>query len=458
MRLWQKIFLPSAALTMAGIFVIAMSLVVRSHTLQLMAQKEAVMSDSSKIITELERTLEERKRGYFLSSAIMEELLVSSCREMTDETMEVSVRLLRENPYEGKDDNFICLKENGIIYLQTTAFLSGELWQINIEKNMQPLLEQFQEEVRTVQAYGVVVSMAISVFLLILSVGITRPVKKMEEATKRISAGDYSYRIAYKGSDELSELSQHMNEMAAHIEADTDYIEKISENRRKFIADMTHELKTPLTSILGFADVLRIKPDISDEERRDYADIIFTEAERLKLLSSRLMELITISETKLQMVPVDIAGLLAREAEMYRPVSGKAGVLLTLDLEPAVILAEETLLATLFVNLIDNARKASAPGKTIHISSRREDARALIQVADQGIGIPKEQIAYVTEAFYMVDKARTRKAGGAGIGLALCKAIAAAHHGELTVESKVNAGTTVTVSIPLYESGSEDQG
>ncbi|MDE6129190.1 MAG: HAMP domain-containing histidine kinase [Lachnospiraceae bacterium] len=221
---------------------------------------------------------------------------------------------------------------------------------------------------------------------------------------------------------------------------------------------MTHELKTPLTSILGFADVLRIKPDISDEERRDYADIIFTEAERLKLLSSRLMELITISETKLQMVPVDIARLLAREAEMYRPVSGKAGVLLTLDLEPAFILAEETLLATLFVNLIDNARKASAPGKTIHISSRREDARALIQVADQGIGIPEEQIAYVTEAFYMVDKARTRKAGGAGIGLALCKAIAAAHHGELTIESKVNAGTTVTVSIPLYESGSEDQG
>jgi signal transduction histidine kinase len=280
---------------------------------------------------------------------------------------------------------------------------------------------------------------------------ITRPIKGLEKATEQISVGDYHYRIKYKGNDELAELAQHMNDMASHIEEDTAYIESISDGRRTFIANMTHELKTPLTSILGFADVLRIKSDLSDEERRNYADIIYAEANRLRTLSSRLMELITVDEIELHLTTVDLADLLMREVEMYRPICEKTNISLVTELEPAVIQADETLFATMIVNLIDNARKASAPGKEIYICSQKRTHHVLIQVKDHGIGIPKEQIPHVTEAFYMVDKARTRKAGGAGIGLALCKAIVSAHHGELSIESEPGEGTTVTVSVPLSE-------
>ncbi len=451
MKLWQKIFLPSVALTMIGIFAVSMSFVVNSHTLQLEAEKAMVLSKSSEVAAELTKTVEARKRGHFLSSAIIEGLLRESCAGMGDEGTEVSACLLdAPDDLDGKD-SFLLSEDTGRIQFETAVFLSGEICEIHISKDIRPLLSRFQEDVHAVQTYGIIASMSISMAMLLLAIMITGPIKRLEKATEQISAGDYSFRVRYKGRDELSELARHMNDMAAHVEENTAYIEGISDSRRKFIANMAHELKTPLTSILGFADVLRIKPDMSDEEIRNYADIIFAEANRLRTLSSRLMELIAVNETKLRTVPVDIAGLLAREVEMYRPICEEAGILLRTDLEPAVIQADETLFATMVVNLIDNARKASAPGKEIVVRCTKKAHRVLIQVEDHGIGIPREQLSYVTEAFYMVDKARTRKAGGAGIGLALCKAVASAHDGELFIDSRLDAGTTVTVSVPLCE-------
>ena len=135
---------------------------------------------------------------------------------------------------------------------------------------------------------------------------------------------------------------------------------------------------------------------------------------------------------------------------MYQPICEGVPLSLSLDLEPAIVQADESLFTTLIVNLLDNARKASEPGKEIAIRCKKRDGYAYIQITDQGMGIPEDQLSHVTEAFYMVDKSRTRKAGGAGLGLALCKAIVTAHHGELTIESKLHEGTMVTISLPLY--------
>jgi signal transduction histidine kinase len=451
MKLWQKIFLPSVAFTMIGIFAISMTLVIRSHTLQLEAERDAILSKKDAVISELEQSVDAGKRGYFLSSSKMEERLAEFSSETTDESMEISITLRNEEPDLDGNESILFSQEHGTIQYQEVIFLSGFICNVSITKNIAPLLERFDADIQTVQVYGSVVAITISLAMLILAMLITRPIKGLEKATEQISVGDYHYRIKYKGNDELAELAQHMNDMASHIEEDTAYIESISDGRRTFIANMTHELKTPLTSILGFADVLRIKSDLSDEERRNYADIIYAEANRLRTLSSRLMELITVDEIELHLTTVDLADLLMREVEMYRPICEKTNISLVTELEPAVIQADETLFATMIVNLIDNARKASAPGKEIYICSQKRTHHVLIQVKDHGIGIPKEQIPHVTEAFYMVDKARTRKAGGAGIGLALCKAIVSAHHGELSIESEPGEGTTVTVSVPLSE-------
>ena len=451
MKLWQKIFIPSVVLTMLGIFAISLSMIVRSHTIQLESQKDAILSKSNEVISELRQAVEDEQIGHFISSSDMDELLLKLSLEMSEDDTAVSIELVETEQLTEEIECYSFSKESGSIHYQTIVFLYGNVCTVSISKNIQPLLNQFQEEIRTTQMVGIGISLIISVALLLLTIVITRPISSLKKATENIASGDYSYRITYNGTDELAELSQYMNKMAAHIETDTAYIESISENRRKFIANMTHELKTPLTSILGFADVLRVKPDISEDERRNYADIIFAEANRLKMLSSRLMELITINEVELHMTTVDISELIMREVKMYRPICEEAGVTLTTDLEPVAIQADDTLFSTMIVNLIDNARKASDSGKEILVCCKKTAHHVLIQVIDHGIGIPQEQLAYVTDAFYMVDKARTRKAGGAGIGLALCKAIATAHHGELNIESNLNEGTTVSVSVPLYE-------
>lgn len=451
MKLWQKIFIPSVVLTMLGIFAISLSMIVRSHTIQLESQKDAILSKSNEVISEMQQTVEDERIGHFISSSDMDELLLKLSMQTSGDDTTVSISLSKTEQLTDEVECYSFSKTSGNIHYRTIIFLYGNVYKVSISKNIQPLLNQFQEEIRTTQMAGIGISLIISVALLLWTIVITRPIGSLKKATENIASGDYSYRITYKGTDELAELSQYMNKMAAHIETDTAYIEGISENRRKFIANMTHELKTPLTSILGFSDVLRVKPDVSEDERRNYADIIFAEANRLKMLSSRLMELITINEVELHMSTVDVATLLMREAEMYRPICEEAGVTLATDLEPAIIQADEILLSTMIVNLIDNARKASAPSKEIIVRCKRSTHHVLIQVIDYGIGIPQEQLAYVTDAFYMVDKARTRKAGGAGIGLALCKAIATAHHGELNIESNLNEGTTVSVSVPLYE-------
>lgn len=451
MKLWQKIFIPSVVLTMLGIFAISLSMIVRSHTIQLESQKDAILSKSNEVISELQQNVEDERIGHFVSSSDMDELLLKLSMQTSEDDTTVSISLSETEQLTDEIECYSFSKASGNIHYRTIIFLYGNVCTVSISKNIQPLLNQFQEEIRTTQMAGIGISLIISVALLLWTIVITRPISSLKKATENIAFGDYSYRITYNGTDEFAELSQYMNKMAAHIETDTAYIEGISDNRRKFIANMTHELKTPLTSILGFADVLRVKPNISEDERRNYADIIFAEANRLKMLSSRLMELITINEVELHMSTVDVARLLMREAEMYRPICEEAGVTLATDLEPAFIQADEILLSTMIVNLIDNARKASASGKEILVRCKRSAHHVLIQVIDSGIGIPQEQLAYVTDAFYMVDKARTRKAGGAGIGLALCKAIATAHYGELNIESNLNEGTTVSVSVPLYE-------
>lgn len=451
MKLWQKIFIPSMVFTMIGIFAISLGLIVRNHTLQLEAEKQNILSKNNEVISELEQTIALQAKGDLISRSMMTLFLDEICKNKNSEDMEIVMTII-DTPKDTEEyPAFLFEKENGRIQYQGLIYLSGNVCEIRISNNISSLLKQFQEDMGVVRTYGIVASLVVSLVLLIMSIVITRPIQKLKEATEKIAAGDYSHRVSYNGKDELSELAQYMNDMAAQIKADTDYIESISENRRIFIANMTHELKTPLTSILGFADVLRIKPDMEKEEKKMYADIIFTEASRLRKLSSSLMELITVNETELYRVPLNVSELISREVQMYQPICDEAKIQLQVELEPFVVMADETLLATLVVNLMDNARKASKAGQKIRIFCKRSGETGLIQIRDEGIGISKEQINHVTEAFYMVDKARTRKDGGAGIGLSLCKAIAKAHHGDLVIESEQGAGTLVSVYLPLCE-------
>ena len=169
------------------------------------------------------------------------------------------------------------------------------------------------------------VSLAIATILLLSILGLTRPLKRLESATERIAAGEYGYRIPEGGHDEIAELASHMNAMSGEIEDNIRKTEALAASRETFIANMAHELKTPLTSILGFADIMTIKSHMEESERREYAAIIAAEAGRLKTLSSKLMELVSLQGTALVLRPVDLGELAERRCRPWS-LSAASGV------------------------------------------------------------------------------------------------------------------------------------
>ena len=215
--------------------------------------------------------------------------------------------------------------------------------------------------------------------------------------------------------------------------------------RREFSANVSHELKTPLTSILGFGDLLRIKRTVDDKERREYAGIIVEETKRLKTLSGKLMELITVGSTQLDWQTIPLTSIMEEVGQALQISLSKSGITLNIKVCKIEVSVDKELFKSLIYNLIDNAIKASKSGQEIEVFAEETNGILTIAVKDHGIGIPKEEINKIMQPFYMIDKSRTRKAGGAGLGLALCSEIARLHGARLQIESEPRKGTCVSI-------------
>ncbi len=279
----------------------------------------------------------------------------------------------------------------------------------------------------------------IVVWLLLL------PLRRINEGTRQIAQGNYSKRLPEKGSTEFSQLSRNMNEMAEAIEHNIKDLESVAEDRNTFIANLAHEMKTPLTSILGFGDLLRIKRTVDDKERREYAGIIVEETKRLKTLSGKLMELITVGSTQLDWQTIPLTSIMEEVGQALQISLSKSGITLNIKVCKIEVSVDKELFKSLIYNLIDNAIKASKSGQEIEVFAEETNGILTIAVKDHGIGIPKEEINKIMQPFYMIDKSRTRKAGGAGLGLALCSEIARLHGARLQIESEPRKGTCVSI-------------
>lgn len=360
--------------------------------------------------------------------------------------------------------------------------------------DVQQVLEQ-QE--RIVEKFGVVYAAAIAVGMVLIlgfSAVLTKPIKRLIAVTKKIADGNYRERIAATGSDEVGQLAADFNRMAAAVE---EKVQKLSENARQkedFVANFAHELKTPLTSIIGYADRI-YKRELPRAEQRQAAYYIWNEGMRLEALSLKLMDLTVLSHGEFSLQQMEAEGLLRELSADVAFFMEEKQISFSCEAKQASVAVEYDLFKTLFLNLVDNAAKAGAahirvtgrvestagetsagraaalessrviPGdsRVIPDSSRmfaapKEEAarRYVIAVEDDGSGIPAGELNRITEAFYMVDKSRSRKLHGAGIGLALCEQIARIHGSELEFESDGKSGTRVRVRLCIEEEDMED--
>ncbi len=290
-------------------------------------------------------------------------------------------------------------------------------------------------------------AMGISLILMVVVKLLLNPLKRVNEGTREIAQGNYQKRIDEKGHDELSELACNMNMMAEAVEINVRALEDVAEDRKHFIDNLSHEMKTPLTSILGFSDLLQIKKEISEESRIEYAGIIKEEATRMRTLSGKLMELITVGEAKLEWQQEDMKKLFDEIGVSLKVVADSHKMQLFCEGEEGMLCVDRELFKSLLYNLVDNAIKASQEGGQIQVLGQFENGQFCIEVKDEGVGIPKEEIDKITQAFYMVDKVRSRERGGAGLGLALCAEIVSTHRGVMRFESQLGEGTRVLIRM-----------
>lgn len=301
-----------------------------------------------------------------------------------------------------------------------------------------------------------IVAMVSSIVLVIFSKFLTRPLVKLSNAAREIAEGNFSERVETSGTGEVKELSESFNTMAENIESYTDRLKKAARDRDDFVANFTHELKTPLTSVIGYADMLRTY-EFDADKRRECADYIYREGKRLEKLSANLLEIIVMENSDIKCVDINTEHLFKELSGSVAFLLKKYGVKLHIKYEKAIIFAEPSLLKTLLYNLIDNACKASKEGQEIALLGKIDGERYCFSLSDCGRGIPKDELEKITQPFYMVDKSRSRKMGGAGLGLALCNEIARMHNSTLKIESEENIGTTVQFDVAVSTAEKEEE-
>lgn len=322
---------------------------------------------------------------------------------------------------------------NRVIYLETLRDVS----EVFTEREMGFSL--YRRVTLIMLLAGTVIMHFISSFL-------TKPVRLLTRATKRMAAGDYYYRAKQISHDELGQLTIDFNSMAEALERNIEKLEEEIEAKEEFMGAFAHELKTPLTAIIGYADMLR-SHKMDEEQSFMSANYIYTEGKRLEAMSLRLLDIIVAGKTEAQLQKYSAQLMFEYLQEMF---VGSRDMDFHFQYDEGEILAEVNLIKSLMVNLIDNACKASEAGSRIDVSGTALEQGYMFSVRDYGIGIPEEEQRKITQAFYMVDKSRARSKNGAGLGLALCAEILKIHNSQLEIESEEGKGSCFSFVLP-YE-------
>lgn len=264
-----------------------------------------------------------------------------------------------------------------------------------------------------------------------------KPVGKLQKGASELAQGHYENRIPITGKDELSALAADFNSMAGAIEAHIETLHETAERQQAFINGLSHELKTPVTSIMLNSETL-LNRKVSEKDMNRSLERIYDQSKWLEKLSGKLMTLVML-QGEINIKPESMPYLFDVVRDTVLEAMKEKNLEFVTDCRIKELPMDFDLMRSALVNLVDNARKASGSGQTVEMRAYGN----VIEVADHGRGIPKEEIARITEPFYMVDRSRSKKSGGAGLGLAIVKRIVEAHGAQLIIESIPGKGTTI---------------
>lgn len=392
---------------------------------------------------------------------------------LSDSSGSVPQKLLEKSSTNARKKYQITEEKKGIfIYVVSFVYIEENAVTIITKRNITDTQNIINTNIYMLRIFIVLILMISGIIVYFLSLFLTRPLEKLNRVTDDFAEGDFTIRSNVNSQDEVGLLSDKFNHMADAVEGHIEELNDMIHRRDQFVVDFTHEIKTPMTTIIGYADTIR-SMELPREDEVKAAGYIFTEGKRLEQMSSHLFDLIYLKEGEIPKQAVNTQALGEVVVDTVLPSIEAAGLTLRADFESETVEGDSALLKTAFINLLDNARKAvkvknermiieegsdsddkmknneiSFTGKVIEVKEKAK-LRYEYVVEDHGIGIAPQDIDRICDEFYMVDKSRSRSEGGAGLGMSLVAAILKEHSAELRIESEVGAGTRMIVTMDI---------
>lgn len=470
MKFWQKIYLFSI-LPFIVIFALASILIIeRNHSKLLQQEIDTSLRENMSLHTTLQTIVPFMKiyRNPDYEQTVWGTIGNEFVAKNRDQTIYLSIeeernRLVYSNmafsapevwtklrqPSKGEIRSLLSnVEDRTFLFTASLADLNERKFTIRYSKDVTAIYEERIDQYRFFMMIGSIASLLYLFSMLLISKGLTRPIEKMAKTAKIIAQGDISKRVEITAKDEIGNLAHHFNHMVQVVDDKINELELNNLDKQRFIQDFTHELKTPLTSIIGYADFLRVTK-YQEDVFVDGLTVIHNEAKRLESLSLKMMDLILIRKELFEMKVEDFATLLEEIEPVLAMKAKDRQIAIAVDSRDCQMEMDKDLMKMLIYNLADNAIKASSENGIVGIAVYGEGDDIHLQVSDQGIGISQEHLGKIFEPFYVSDKARSRQYNGAGLGLAICLSVARMHGGTIGVQSEENKGTTITVTFEV---------
>lgn len=319
--------------------------------------------------------------------------------------------------------------------------LIGHVYMFKNTNSIQTMIYKIKHHFLFVGSLTILLTV-ITVFFL--SKVITLPLIRMKQATKALSKGDFTVSVRHRSNDELGELANSIQTLAN----DLNHLKK---ERNEFLASISHELRTPLTYVKGYADIAK-RDGISEDERRKYLQIIYEEAEHISGLVKDLFDLAKIDQHNfiIQKEKVNLCAFTNKIVKKVRPAFKKKDIELVHSCPDGLFaMIDRSRFEQVFINLLDNSFKYSNTKSIVRLEVEHNpiNNKVILSVIDEGIGIPKDEITFIFNRLYRVEKSRSRESGGSGLGLSIVKEIVEAHGGFINIYSELGKGTKVTIEF-----------
>lgn len=310
-------------------------------------------------------------------------------------------------------------------------------------------VQEIYQNLRSIELKILLWLLVVALLVLIVSVFVmrtfTRPIGELSEGISKMSGGDLSVRVNVHGKNEFADLARAFNSMSEKLEA-------LDNARGQFVSNASHELKTPLSTMKILIETLLYQDPVDPAMTKDFLNDVNREIDRLNRIVSDLLTLVNMDSgtMKLNLADMSLNALLEEQVKRLLPLARENGIEINLEMHDDISIRADSLkLQQVIYNVIDNAIKYTPRGGTVDTSLARSGKRAVIRIADTGIGIPAADLPHIFDRFYRVDKARSRATGGTGLGLSIVKQIVQQHGGSIAAESAEGSGTTFIIELPI---------